>query len=68
MTKNAMAGFRTTEICAETLVGDFAAKLAITLEQERPGPKDHIVFSGKADTVLRVSIQVGILPIAVEML
>ena len=44
-----MVGFRTTEICAEILVGDFAAKLAITLEQERPGPKDHIAFSGKVD-------------------
>ena len=55
-----MVGFRTTGICAEILVGDFAAKLVITLEQGRPGPKDPNVFSEKADTVLRVSLQVGI--------
>ena len=55
-----MAGLRTTTVTAIILLGVFVAKLAITLEQERPGPKDPIVFSEKADTVLRVSIQVGI--------
>ena len=55
-----MAGSRTTEIYAEILVGGFAVKLAIILEQERLGPEEHIVFLGKVDTVLRVSIQVGI--------
>lgn len=60
VTKNTVAGHRTTTTTAEILLGVFAAKLAITLELERPGPQDPIVFSEKADTVLRVSIQVGI--------
>jgi hypothetical protein len=53
------AGFRTTRIYAEILVGDFAAKRTrIILPLERLGPKDHTVFLDTVGPVLRTSTKV----------
>ena len=59
-TSRGTAGFHTTKIYAEILVGDFAAKHEkIILARERLGPEDHIVFLDMVGHVLEASIKVG---------
>ena len=53
------AGFRTTEIYAAILVGDFAARIKRIIHPlEKLGQKENIAFSGKVDYALKVLLQV----------